>query len=371
MHELSPLGMFRVLLLFGILWWMYGGFAWLTNTMAPSRWSHRLLLLVGMAGFMVVALATPRAFDGDGVAWGLGYLVVVNFRQLSSPVWTAALLVPNVTPYIVTPGRFDIQPAHMVERYGLALLITLGESVVAVGVAVSGQALTAGTVAAVMLGLALAATLWWTYFGGDDERAEVALTAAAPDRRAALTLAGYFYATIPIVLGVVTIAAGLKLSIGHAADPLPPGPAVALASGAALFLGGAAALRRALGIGPIGLRLAGALLALPTIALGTWAAATAQLAALVALLAAVLVLERLREERSQTASHLPPGGASRSATVNVPGRRAAMVGRQPGSAARYEPGSASTMPSSTSPTITAPTSPRRSPSSLASASLSR
>jgi low temperature requirement protein LtrA len=76
-HDLSPLGLFRVLVMFGVLWWMYGGYAWLTNTMAPTRWSRRILLLVGMAGFMVVALATPRAFEGDGVAWGLGYLVVV------------------------------------------------------------------------------------------------------------------------------------------------------------------------------------------------------------------------------------------------------------------------------------------------------
>ena len=76
-RELSPLGLFRVVVMFGVLWWMYGGYAWLTNTMAPTRWSRRVLLLVGMAGFMVVALATPRAFEGDGVAWGVGYLVVV------------------------------------------------------------------------------------------------------------------------------------------------------------------------------------------------------------------------------------------------------------------------------------------------------
>lgn len=76
-RELSPLGMFRVLVMFGVLWWMYGGYAWLTNTMAPTGWRRRLLLLVGMAGFMVVALAIPRAFEGDGLAWGLGYLLVV------------------------------------------------------------------------------------------------------------------------------------------------------------------------------------------------------------------------------------------------------------------------------------------------------
>jgi low temperature requirement protein LtrA len=57
------------------------------------------------------------------------------------------------------------------------------------------------------------------------------------------------------VLGIVTIAAGLKLSIGHAGSELPVGPATALAGGAALFLVGAAALRRAFRIGHIGARL--------------------------------------------------------------------------------------------------------------------
>lgn len=209
-------------------------------------------------------------------------------------LWTAALVVPIATPYIVPAGRFYIQPSHMVERYGLALLITLGESVVAVGIGVSGQPLTAGVVAAVMLGLALAAALWWTYFGGDDERAEQALIAAEPERRGLLTIAGYFYAAIPVVLGIVTMAAGLKLSIGHAGDSLQPGPAAALAGGAALFLAGAAALRRAFRIGPIRVRIAGALLAMSTIPLGTRVAAAVQLVALVLLFVALLAVEHLR-----------------------------------------------------------------------------
>lgn len=186
----------------------------------------------------------------------------------------------------------------MVERYGLALLITLGESVVAVGIGVSGQPLTAGVVAAVMLGLALAAALWWTYFGGDDERAEQALIAAEPERRGLLTIDGYFYAAIPVVLGIVTMAAGLKLSIGHAGDSLQPGPAAALAGGAALFLAGAAALRRAFRIGPIRVRVAGALLAMSTIPLGTRVAAAVQLVALVLLFVALLAVEHLRAEES-------------------------------------------------------------------------
>ena len=46
-HHFSPGGALEVLLVFGVLWWMYGGYAWLTNTRAPVRTPDRLLLLVG------------------------------------------------------------------------------------------------------------------------------------------------------------------------------------------------------------------------------------------------------------------------------------------------------------------------------------
>jgi low temperature requirement protein LtrA len=80
-HHLSPSGAFEVLLVFGVLWWMYGGYAWLTNSRAPTRTLDRLLLLLGMAGFLICGLAIPRGFGpGDTetrVALGVGYLIVV------------------------------------------------------------------------------------------------------------------------------------------------------------------------------------------------------------------------------------------------------------------------------------------------------
>ena len=76
--EFSPLGLLQIVLMFGVLWWMYGGYAWLTNMTAPTATSHRLLILTGMGGFFMVALGTPTAFEnGGGPVWGLGYLLLV------------------------------------------------------------------------------------------------------------------------------------------------------------------------------------------------------------------------------------------------------------------------------------------------------
>jgi low temperature requirement protein LtrA len=66
-NDPTPRGLLRVVLMLGVIWWMYDAYAWLTNAVAPDRTARRLLL-GGMAGFLVLALAVPQAFSGGGVA---------------------------------------------------------------------------------------------------------------------------------------------------------------------------------------------------------------------------------------------------------------------------------------------------------------
>ena len=69
-------------------------------------------------------------------------------------------------------GRFSIQPAHFAERHGALLIIVFGESVadIGIGIGTAGHAVTVSLAVSATLGLALAAALWWAYFGvGDDD----------------------------------------------------------------------------------------------------------------------------------------------------------------------------------------------------------
>ncbi len=338
-NRLSATSIAQALLVFGVLWWMYGGYAWLTNTRTPDRTPERLLLLLGMAGFLVVGLAIRNGFGNSrsassGIFLGLGYLVVVCVHGglyyrvnrnivrvlpvnlgsallvlvagLTSGVadyllWTAALAIQVLSPLVVqVGGRFEIAPAHFAERHGALVIVALGESVAAVGIGAAAHPLDAQIVLAAVLGLAVSAALWWVYFGGaDDERAAEAMAEAPRPRRPALALSAYFYPHIPILLGVVALAAGVKLTIGQAAQSHPAAPALAIGAGAALFLAGQAAFRRALHLGTPWPRLAAALFALATAALGATVSIEAQLVVLLAGLVGLLCLERRRAAASR------------------------------------------------------------------------
>ncbi len=324
---MTGLSVLRVLLIFGLLWWMYGGYAWLTNTRSPVRTPERLLLVLGMTGFLIVGLAIPAGFGRDGLALGLGYLLVVVVHaalylrvnknilriapfNLASALlviiagfttgaagyilWAAALLIQAGSPLIVrVGGRFEIQPAHFAERHGALIIVAIGESVAAIGIgaAASRHGLDAGLLVAAVLGLALSVTLWWLYFGtGDDDAGEAALRAADGQRRPALALSAYFYAHMSMLLGIVFAAAGVAAAVGHGARA-STSAGLALGIGAAAFVAGTAGFRAALHTGPLRLRLATAAFALATVPLGALVAIEAQLALLTAGIAALLIIE--------------------------------------------------------------------------------
>src|SRR5262245_63519462 len=66
----------RALLVLVPIWWMYAGYAWLTN-IAGTGARMRLVLIAAMAGFLVMAIVTPSVFGRGALTFGLTYLVIV------------------------------------------------------------------------------------------------------------------------------------------------------------------------------------------------------------------------------------------------------------------------------------------------------
>jgi low temperature requirement protein LtrA len=325
----TPRGLARVVLMLGVILWMYSGYAWMTNAVATDRAARRLLLLAGMAGYLVLALAIPRAFSSGDVAFGVAYLVIVAIHTglysrtgeartvrallrlaplnlvsallvlgaviangtVAYLLWGAAFALEWVTPIVTPVGGFRIAPAHFVERHGLVVIVALGESVVAIGIGAAHLPVDLALASVAVLGLLLAACLWWAYFGGDDRRAEQALAAVPDDQRGWVAVQAFGYCHLLMLLGIIALAAGLKDAIGHAFDPLDLAHALLLAGGAAAFLAGDILFRRVLRIGPARHRAVAAALALATIPIGLAAPAVLQLSVLGIVLGGSLAAE--------------------------------------------------------------------------------
>jgi low temperature requirement protein LtrA len=323
-------GFAQVVLLLSVIWWIYDGYLWLTNTVALDVIGHRLLLLGGMAGFLVMALAIPTTFDDGGLAFGLGYLAVVALHgwlyiRATSPseaeairgivpfnVATALMLVAGgiakgdvqwalviapavllwfVVPHLTTFEGFQVAASHFVERHGLLVIVALGESIVVLGVGAGGAEVGLELALIAILGLALSASLWWTYFSHEETVGEAMLAARQAERpRLALLLGyGHFF----LLLGVVLVAAGLKKAIPDPLGDLGWETALGLAAGASMFVAADTAMLRVLRI-PYGRgRLAAAAGALATIPLGLVSAA-AQVAAIAAIVSASFLSARPR-----------------------------------------------------------------------------
>ncbi|GHI03032.1 low temperature requirement protein A [Streptomyces cellostaticus] len=342
-HDLSFATAGRVALILVVLFWMYGAYAYLTNQVPPDRPSRRLLLMLGMGAFLVCALAIPRVFEDTGVVFGLGFLLVVivhttlytrshgwdsvwygvpnALAALSVTVagttdglaadglWLLAIALQFVTPFVAEhgPGKRDgrsaatlrvqlgtLDPAHFVERHGLLLIIAFGESVISIGVGIGDLPLTPGRFGGAFLALALAVAMWWTYFVGDEEDAEAAFRATPAPQRWRLAMNAYYYAFLPMLLGIAYLSAGVKTTLGHLTAHPAWGPALALAGGVALFLAGDAAFRTTLGLHPVRYRAAASPLALLTALPATLLPAYAELLLLVAVLTGMLAVEARR-----------------------------------------------------------------------------
>ena len=69
-------GLGRGLLVLAVLWWSWGGYAWLTSVVDPEEGTVRLAMFVAMAAFLVAALSVPDAFGNDAFAFACAYGIV-------------------------------------------------------------------------------------------------------------------------------------------------------------------------------------------------------------------------------------------------------------------------------------------------------
>jgi low temperature requirement protein LtrA len=280
----------RGVLMLGVLWWSWTGFAWLGNIARADEGIIRIGMFAAMGAVFVAAITIPEAFDdGPGGLYGptvfaLCYLVARlvhlfmfwlisredrEFRgqllrwipslvvatalllvagQTSGTtqtlLWLAALVTDLAGAFLAGNSWRLASASHFAERHGLIILIALGESIVATGIGIAHVPISLPIIAAVLLGLAISGALWWAYFDVTALLTEHALAEARGVRQIRLARGGYSMLHLPMIIGVVLLSLGLKKAIGYVAgvdehtlaDPLYGVPMAALFGGTALYL---------------------------------------------------------------------------------------------------------------------------------------
>ena len=321
--SLSWESLLQSFLIFIVLFWMYGGYVWLTNSVPPVTPGRQLLLIAGMGAFLICALAIPNAFHDTGVIFGIGYLIVIlvhgsmyvraaglrtarfvpmNFLSAGAVIcaglvdgsarylfWLLAIALHVLTSFLGTGLRFELRVSHFAERHGLLLLVALGESVVAIGV--GGLVLDLPFILAAVLGLILTAALWWIYFAHDDEVAHTTMLARPNTAQLRQALGGYFYAFIPMLFGIILLATGIESSIEHLTTRLDTAHAFAFGGGVGLYLIGTIIFRRVSGIPEVTYSYVAACLAVLTGFIGKNLYAGLQFACLILILIVLVLAE--------------------------------------------------------------------------------
>ncbi|WP_284744317.1 low temperature requirement protein A [Amycolatopsis sp. RTGN1] len=297
--HLSPLGVGQGLAMLAVLWWCWCSYAWLGTTIHVDHGIARLAMFGAMAVMFLVSLTIPEAFvDFPGglfapvlfvgcyalvrllhlVAYlgaaqhdpGLRKVLLKMFvgllpsvvllavsTALSGPwqlgLWVVALLADYLNVYLSGPEGWRLNsPAHFAERFGLIVIIALGESIVAIGIGIGSLPMSWLVAGAAVCGLALAAGMWWTYFDVVARVSEHRLTRATGTERTKLATDSYTFLHLPLIAGIVLVALGLKKAFLYIADTEhhTPGEALhgvpiwTLTGGIALYLVALSALRK-------------------------------------------------------------------------------------------------------------------------------
>lgn len=277
-HAHGPGGVAKSLLLVVPLWWCWFGATVLGNTAgdAVDGMRSRAVLFTLAGCGLAMSAGIPRAYaDGHGAAllfavaycalrlvlwaemrtrpalagvrWNPFGVVVVLCGPLylagaavDGPArvtaWACAAALEVGTWLVLSEklARIRFETAHLPERFGLFLIIALGESIMAVGTQASEQPIVGSRLAAMGVGFVLIVLLWWTYFHFGASAARHGLE--THPKQARIVREVFTYCHGAYVVSIVLVAVGLKKVMAHPLDAPEGAPALLLAPGVALFL---------------------------------------------------------------------------------------------------------------------------------------
>jgi low temperature requirement protein LtrA len=254
-HHVGGRSVLEGLITLSVVWFGWCSYAWLGNQAKADEGLLRVAMIIAMAGMFFVAVSIPYAFDEHGnaalvlvAAYSVVRLVHIavyliaagndpNMRSVLTGMlgvilamlallwigalvgghaqvwwWLAAVVVDQAGVYFVRSSRWVLNSAsHFSERFGLVVLIAVGESIVDLGAAGTRADLSVRLAFALLGGFTVAVSLWWLYFDVVSIVAGRVLRESHGQRRTTLARESYTYIHLLFVGGIVFAAMGLYL----------------------------------------------------------------------------------------------------------------------------------------------------------------
>ena len=263
-----------------LVWWAWTQFTW---TLSPADTTHPMVEIVVLAATAVaffMARSVAETFDGNAWLFLVPYLLIRGigmslyawvggetdremarsmglFGLASLPgmavlvvgaaldpgprvgLWSVAILLDLAAGIAVRGVTWKIHVSHFAERHGLFVIIALGESLIAIGVASTSLEATVSSFVVKGAAVALVCGLWWLYFGWFKTWLEEHVEAAGSID---LVRNSYSFVHFLVVMGVVAVAASLESAVAHPGDPFSTPAATSLMLGMLAYVGGIAVL---------------------------------------------------------------------------------------------------------------------------------
>lgn len=288
--DLSLAGVAKAMLVAWTVWWVWSQFTWLGTSVNLERDGRTIAsFLLTLVPVIVMATAIPAAFGSDGPRFGLAVLAATLWSVMlqglgawvqpeTRAAWVRYAPLAAIAPLVVGVGGFlsggarvaawsvavifDVggalsagrqtsnQPAvwainvsHFAERHALFVIIVLGEVLVAVGSAATGEPIDAPRLAAIGGSVLLAAVLWWSYFGFVSSVTENRLREGDGVDRGHIARDLYSFGHFPLVAGIACVAVIAEIVVAHPHARLSSDELGLLMFATVLMLGGYLGMR--------------------------------------------------------------------------------------------------------------------------------
>lgn len=279
------------------VWWAWIGTTWAMSWLDPAARSVLWLLFALTASGLAFSESIPQAFESRRFVFVGAYLAYCAIRTLgvigctrkrlptiaagqyrilawtgfAALFWIAGAIVPDQRLRLVlwgvavlieystgwtrfwlpTAGRsswevWQIRGGHFAERAALFIMVVLGESILVVGMGLSGQTLTPGVVAAAICAFGNGVLFWFIYFAHGQDRGLRFITGRQSTGPVARL--SYTYLHVFLVIGLVATTLGARLTLTHPFGDANPADGALLLLGPAIYLAGGFTFKRSIGV---------------------------------------------------------------------------------------------------------------------------